>query len=175
MWKIYLLLNSGDILLPESLRNVYSFLKSEEYDILSGSIIKGHNINTIKFKIARNYKYFKRNILYNLSLNHPATFVARSVYLNYGTYDESFKICADHAYFFKLSKIKLLRFIFIDEDITFMKLGGVSEKYSSIFTRAKEKYKIHVSADISLVKRIFYFIRFLFVNTLKIPLRNLRY
>lgn len=59
---------------------------------------------------------------------HPTLFLKRSVYTSYGMFDLNFKIAADYDFILRVFSKKNLRFYYLPETITIMRVGGASNK-----------------------------------------------
>lgn len=66
----------------------------------------------------------RRELLAKMRVAHPATFIARSVYAQYGDYSVGFKIAADHDFLLRIwDKVKVG---FLPKTLVRMRVGGVS-------------------------------------------------
>jgi len=104
---------------------VAGFIKSGA-DIIYGDIsyIEEHHgltINLIK-------KSDHHNLKTNMSIFHPATFVHRTCYFQYGLYDLSFRIASDYDYFLKLF-LRGVKFYRVDKVLANFRDGGASGNY----------------------------------------------
>jgi glycosyltransferase involved in cell wall biosynthesis len=76
-----------------------------------------------------------------MPLNHPAMFVANSIYAEAGLYREDLRICSDYDFVLKLLKLKV-EIRFIPEVLTEMRAGGISDSPATLFTRLHEGFRI---------------------------------
>ena len=76
-----------------------------------------------------------------MPLNHPAMFVANSIYAEAGLYREDLKICSDYDLVLKLLDRKV-EIRFIPEVLTEMRAGGISDSPGSLLTRLHEGFQI---------------------------------
>ena len=76
-----------------------------------------------------------------MPLNHPALFVANSIYAETGLYREDLKICSDYDFVLKLLDRKV-EIHFIPEVLTEMRAGGISDSPATLFTRLHEGFRI---------------------------------
>lgn len=76
-----------------------------------------------------------------MPLNHPAMFVANSIYAEVGLYREDLRICSDYDLVLKLLERKV-ESRFIPEVLTEMRAGGMSDSPATLFTRLHEGFRI---------------------------------
>jgi len=141
-----------------TINNIVSRYKTQDYPIISGAL----NFRGYDGKILRISKSSaeKAKIAYDkgwMGIVHPATLVPKSVYEIVGYYDDSFKISGDTDWFHRAYSMNM-KFLFIDDIITNMNDGGISnqirykileadysrfakKKYPNVFVRAL-KYMI---------------------------------
>jgi glycosyltransferase involved in cell wall biosynthesis len=143
--KIIGILNSGDLYHPDTLHLVdrlYGENSQIDRLIITGAMERFNELNRVKFIQIRTQKDLERNINLGMPLNHPATFVSKSVYESVGYFNPEYKICGDHDWLFRVYHSRSTQFIFTDRVLASMSMGGVSEKTSSLWLRAREKIKI---------------------------------
>lgn len=84
-------------------------------------------------------------------INHPSTFIPRSIYQKYGGYDPIFKIAGDWDIFIKYKIVNNVRFKKIDNVLTDYQVGGLSTtKPLLIFKEMhyiRKKYKFYKTID----------------------------
>ncbi len=76
-----------------------------------------------------------------MPLNHPAMFVANSIYAETGLYREDLKICSDYDFVLKLLDRKV-EIRFIPEVLTEMRAGGISDSPTTLLTRLHEGFQV---------------------------------
>lgn len=138
--QVVSILNCADLFLTDALSEVSIFFSSDKkLSVLTGAIIKYDNFH--EFNLYTDEENFNSLINYTMPCNHPATFVPLKVYKCFGLFNSFFKICGDYdlIYRFHFSGVK-----FYHSDFLFvrMQLGGVSEKYDSVFKRSIEHFII---------------------------------
>lgn len=70
---------------------------------------------------------------------HPSMFLKKEVYSNYGDFDLSYKISADYDFILRIFKETELKFQYIPEVITKMRVGGASNRsLQNIIKKSKE-------------------------------------
>ena len=73
---------------------------------------------------------------------HPTLFLKREVYLKHGNFDLSYKIAADYDFMLRVLKDQSLKFSYIPEVITKMRVGGASNRsLKNIIQKTKEDYR----------------------------------
>jgi glycosyltransferase involved in cell wall biosynthesis len=76
-----------------------------------------------------------------MPLNHPAMFVANSIYAEAGLYREDLRICSDYDFVLNLLKRKV-EIRFVPEVLTEMRAGGISDSPATLITRLHEGFRI---------------------------------
>jgi glycosyltransferase involved in cell wall biosynthesis len=143
--KIIGILNSGDLYNPETLKivdRIYCKFSENQSLIITGAMERFDELTKTKFTQLRTEKDLKRNINFGMPLNHPATFVTKNVYETVGYFNPDYKICGDHDFIFRVYYSRSTKFSFTDRVLASMSMGGVSEKISSLWIRAREKIEI---------------------------------
>ena len=73
---------------------------------------------------------------------HPTFFLKRNVYEKHGHFDLSFKIAADYDFMLRVLKDQSLKFSYVPEVITKMRVGGASNRsLKNIIQKTKEDYR----------------------------------
>ncbi|MDO8263090.1 MAG: glycosyltransferase family 2 protein [Gallionella sp.] len=76
-----------------------------------------------------------------MPLNHPAMFVANSIYAEAGLYREDLRICSDYDFVLKLLD-RRVEIRFIPEVLTEMRAGGISDSPTTLLTRLREGFQV---------------------------------
>lgn len=126
-----LFLNSGDALTSPNALDDFINHNSFKGDIIYGDYMfeEGHKIYPDELP----EYYFMRT-----SLPHQSTFFKRSVFEKMGTYDESYKIGADRAFFIKCFEDKSITFQHIEYFLTLFDLSGLSNDPNYLARKKKE-------------------------------------
>ena len=83
-----------------------------------------------------------KNLLFGDMPPHPASFIKKKVYINYGLYNTKFQIASDYEFFLRTLKKHKLRFKILEDEIVRMRTGGKSDKnIKSYFITTKEILK----------------------------------
>ena len=137
------IINSDDMLTENALEELNSIIQEyPDYDVYYG--------NSIIFdkKSAHIYKpdCDINNILKYMFISHPSTFVRKSCYEKYGTFDVNYKCAMD---FELLSKMYLngAKFKYFDYECTWFRLGGASRTKDNI--TKKESIQIAIRNGIN--------------------------
>jgi glycosyltransferase involved in cell wall biosynthesis len=74
---------------------------------------------------------------------HPTMFIKRDVFLKYGLYDLRYRISSDYDLILRLMKEEKLKFDYLPDVVTRMRLGGVSNnRLDNILQKSTEDYRI---------------------------------
>ena len=147
-----LFLNSGDILINNSiLENLFSFKISEDI-ILCRSLPDSEKENQLYFENNIASSEITFNDLFITSFNHQATLIKRVLFNTYGLYNEKFKIVSDHLFIIKVLGLSNGSFNFIDLIITSYNTDGISKNVkdyyeTEIVTGYKEIMPDRIYAD----------------------------
>lgn len=167
--KIIGILNSGDFYSPDALTTVaqlYSQQSENDYLIITGAMYRFDEQSQFKFKQQRSEIDLHRDINVGMPINHPATFVTQKIYQTIGCFNPEYKICGDHDFLFRVYHSQQVKFIFSDRVLASMSMGGVSEKLSSLWIRAKEKIAIR-KERLNIIHNLAISVRFILVGSIK--------
>lgn len=114
-----LFLNGGDELFDnESLLVASKYLSN--YLLVIFDIHLKNNNGIVEWKVPHKID------LYPGSIPHNGTFIARNLFLKYGLYNETFKICADHEFFTRIIEKHKVKYIVHNRFISIFHLDGIS-------------------------------------------------
>ena len=137
--KYLLFLNSGDFLENDNVLHTINHHLDGDYSILAGNIVfdedSGRRLREHPEKISFSY-------LVGNAISHPSTFIKRNLFLEYGNYDERFKIVSDWAFFLKVLGVNNESFCKISETITIFDTKGISSKNESLAMVNIEREKV---------------------------------
>lgn len=106
-----LFLNSGDILKDYSvLDRVYCHLNEDDIIYSDLEVITDQGAHIQKHYDSLSFQYFLK-----ASLPHPASFIKKSLFVRYGLYDESLKICSDWKFFTEVICRQNARYKYIND------------------------------------------------------------
>ena len=123
-------LNSGDSLVSDDITmRMTEALKSKEYpSILYGNMLKDMSGG----KVMRDKGFAGKSIsflgFYTGSLNHPSSYIQKSLFEKYGCYDENLKIVSDWKWFLQAIILGGEKPVYVDMDVTLFDMNGISEK-----------------------------------------------
>lgn len=135
-------LNSGDLLASDSVVEymLSALSKTEDTDIIYGNMIKVSDIDNIShLKIKRSQvdscgatSNITLKMFYRGCLNHSPAYIKRSLFDEYGMYDESLKICSDWKFYMQSIVLGNAKVRYVDLDVTIFDMNGISETRKDI-------------------------------------------
>lgn len=139
------ILNSGDRYTQNALQQVAQLYQencSVEQLIITGAMIRFDPKTKIEFVQRRQQTDLVQKINWGMPINHPATFVTKSVYQTIGYFDSEFKIGGDYDFIYRAYHNRAVKFVFTDSILAVMSMGGISEKLSGVMIRAREAMQV---------------------------------
>ncbi len=136
------LLNCGDCYVAGALTVVLTEIRNAagvEAAIAGGVAMLDKSGNTISTDMVDRSSL--RNKFRFMPLNHPAMFVAASVYAKVGSYREDLRICSDYDFVLKLLNHQV-DILFVPKVLTEMRAGGISDSPGTLITRLSEGFRI---------------------------------
>lgn len=127
-------LNSGDCLTSEDItKRMTDALKSKGYpSILYGNMLKDMSDG----KVLRDKGFAGKSIsflgFYTGSLNHPSSYIRKTLFEKYGRYDENLKIVSDWKWFLQAIILGGEKPVYVDIDVTLFDMNGISEKNKAL-------------------------------------------
>ena len=114
---------------PEVVEKMYAALeKSGHPSILYGNMLKDMSGG----KVMRDKGFAGKSIsflgFYTGSLNHPSSYIQKSLFEKYGCYDENLKIVSDWKWFLQAIILGGEKPVYVDMDVTLFDMNGISEK-----------------------------------------------
>ncbi len=142
--KIIGLLHSDDLLAEATtLEKIKHAFDESGADVVYGDLLYVDKQDTSK--IIRYWKSqpFKASLLNRGWMPaHPTVFAKREVYAKHGQFDLSFNIAADYDLMLRIFQDKTLKFAYVPEVITRMRVGGASNKsIKNILHKSGEDYR----------------------------------
>ena len=146
------IINCGDGYYPGALEKAAEFyaLKENQEKVLCGQMQKVNEDREDLFICEMNEEIFNSKLHNAMPLNHPATFIPNKLYKEHGHFNPSFKITGDYDLIYRFYHRKI-QFQFSEEMFAYMRAGGISELWSSVFIRVKEHYMVRKGYRNSLV------------------------
>jgi len=103
-------------------------------------LVQSENINKI-VRIWSSKPFSPKFLNYGWMPPHPALFLKESVYKKHGVFDLSFKISSDYDFILRIFKDQDLKYAYIPETITKMRVGGASNgSFKKFIQKTREDY-----------------------------------
>jgi glycosyltransferase involved in cell wall biosynthesis len=135
-----LFLNSGDWLVDENV--LLNFCQSNFVeDIVSGNLLTYKDGNK-KLRESVKAEELSFDLFYKDSLPHPATFIKRKLFFDYGLYNENNRIVSDWEFFLKTLVINNCSYNHFDRIISVFDLTGLSSQPAMGELTKKERQKV---------------------------------
>ena len=134
------ILNSGDSLCNEHVvEKMLKALEDSQYpSLLYGNMIKVAFDGQVIGKSGR-VEYSLRQY-YSSTMNHDCCYIKRSLFDEYGLYDESLKIVSDWKWFLQAIGMGKVKPVYADIDVTLFDANGISE--TNLDLRNKERRQV---------------------------------
>lgn len=151
-----LFMNSGDELIddPFILEKCLPYLQQ---DVVSFScqLRKNGSLQGIRTHAA-NPSLFQ---LWMSGLKHQSTFIKRSLFKKYGSYDESFRIAGDYEFWIRIGIHPHVRFQGVNQIIAIFELDGVSQQatWGEEHERIEQMWLPHLIADFKRLRELNFF------------------
>lgn len=164
------LINAGDGLMPGALKYIAEHLQDTD-QIIYGKTIAVDKKNNLRYlrQIPDNLN-LSRMVYNGLIFTHQSAFVKRTIYENYGLYDESFKLVMDSDLFMHFYYDKNVKFRYMNYNLVFMLCGGISSNVSIALIqeqiRIAEKYGGYTKIKV-IQKHLIEFVKIFLINLLK--------
>jgi glycosyltransferase involved in cell wall biosynthesis len=150
------ILNSDDWYNDSAVSELVKIQVKNEFSIISANMNKVDKNKKI-LKVLYNKKNLPKYIRRTMPINHPATFVNRSVYDKIGNYNCEYRLSADYDLILRAYNTGV-HFIFMDTILVNMRNTGATHQLNNIFVTAKEDYAIR-KAHFIKGAQIYYFLR----------------
>ena len=142
------ILNSGDCLASNSVVNdMLTALEQNSYpEILYGNMLKTFDWETYKRDTScKNSDYTPNSFLYfyNGTLNHNSAYIKRTLFEQFGFYNEKMKICSDWEWYVRTIVLGNITPVYVNIDVTIFDMNGVSEsagKNKHIIQQERSEY-----------------------------------
>ena len=142
------ILNSGDCLASNSVvNNMLTALEQNAYPkILYGNMLKTFDWKTYKRDTScKNPDYTPESFLYfyNGTLNHNSAYIKRTLFEQFGFYNEKMKICSDWEWYVRTIVLGNITPVYVNIDVTIFDMNGISEsagKNKHIIQQERSEY-----------------------------------
>lgn len=133
-------LNSGDTLFDNQVveKMIAQLEANNQPDILIGRLHK-HMLDGTLFPNPINTNFSFLRFYFN-SINHPATYIKKELFLKYGLYDESLKIVSDWKWFMQVIAFHNIKPTITNVDVAIFDMTGISE--TNVSLRENERRKV---------------------------------
>ena len=126
------LVNADDWITDDALDIVYSTVLQKNLDncIISGAmnLIDPISLNITRVAHSNTKGLEMMDKTFKMGVAHPSTIVSKTVYRDYGLYDDRFYIAADLDFVLRMKK-QGIPFIFIDKILSNFRIDGVSNQF----------------------------------------------
>ncbi|MBP0902858.1 glycosyltransferase family 2 protein [Mariniflexile gromovii] len=164
------IINSDDWFELDALSQILKVKRDTLFSIISGNKNKVNNKNKV-YKTVENKKDIEKYIGRIMPLNHPATFVDKSVYEQIGFFNTNYKLSADYELIFRAYSAGV-QFLFTDKVIVNMRNTGATHLTKNLFITAKEDFEIRKNNKVKFA--YLYYIKRLVFNYLVIVRSKLK-
>lgn len=147
--KLIGILNSDDFYEYAAVEHMVDAMTDEKYQILYGFA------RYIKAGIECSIERRSHNFLREGMISHPACFVTKAVYNDFGKYDLRYISAADYDFMLRMSQIDEIRFYPVDYLITNFSLGGMSATAAAWLDLQKLRRDYRMISDKEYERQIF--------------------
>ena len=136
------LVNADDFYADGAIQTVAETYAEHPDSIIVGAMNQvktGGSTYTLRRNLSQSY--LDDTIRYTMPINHPATFVPTSVYERLGTFDAKFQILGDYDFICRCYQADV-PFVFVDQVLSNMRVGGLSSGANNVLQRARERYVV---------------------------------
>lgn len=131
-------LNSGDTLAAPDVTGRMMEAMEEGVDVLYGDMLKiGENGQFVDRSCAR--EDVTLNMFYRGCLNHSPAYIKRSLFDEYGYYDETLKICSDWKFYMQSIVLGKATTKHVDIVVTHFDMNGISETRKDILNEERNR------------------------------------
>jgi glycosyltransferase involved in cell wall biosynthesis len=117
------IINAGDWYEPNAVRNVVNMFLTADADIVHGKM-QMWEMGIKSELVSANAEM----LIWEMTLNHPATFIRRECYEKIGYYNTDFHYAMDYEWALR-AKTRDLKMIFVESCLANMNRGGVSNRF----------------------------------------------
>ena len=131
-------LNSGDTLAAPDVTERMMAAMEDGVDVLYGDMLKiGEKQNSVDRSCAR--ENVTLNMFYRGCLNHSPAYIKRSLFDEYGLYDETLKICSDWKFYMQSIVLGKATTKHVDIVVTHFDMNGISETRKDILNEERNR------------------------------------
>jgi len=144
--------HSDDLLAqPDVLSKIMRCFQQNEIDGVFGDLIYVDKNNSSKNLRCWKSCDFDRKLLFRGWMPaHPTLFLRKEVYQKHGSFNLNYKIASDYDFMLRILKDPALKFVYLPEVITKMRMGGASNRsFKNLVQKSHEDYRILKSNNFS--------------------------
>lgn len=154
--------NADDFIEPDALSNLKDIIAEQDENnlpVISGALhfMSKDGKKLINIQSSNKEKCNKAYRHNSMGVTHPATLVPRTIYVEHGAFDPTFKIIGDIDWFHRTYAAGV-SFIFTNSIITNMCDGGISNQFDYVKS-AKDRWRFLKHKYSSVLLRTYHFIR----------------
>ncbi|MCX6239096.1 MAG: glycosyltransferase family 2 protein [Bacteroidia bacterium] len=138
-------LHSDDMFGSEhTISNIVETFEKTEADVVYGDLVFVHRLDTTKvLRYWKSSPFSSRKLNFGWMPPHPTVFIRREVFEKYGCFDLSFCISSDYDFLLRVFKDSSLKFVYMPELITIMRIGGISTgTFKNSIRKSKQDYLV---------------------------------
>lgn len=151
-----LFMNSGDELIDDPFV-LEKCLPNLQADVISFScqLRKNQHIQGVRQHVEKPTLFQ----LWSRGLKHQSTFIKRSLFESFGSYDESFKVAGDYEFWIRIGINPQIQFRGVDQVIAIFELNGVSQQatWGEEHLRVEQMWLPHVITDFKKLQELYVF------------------
>ena len=142
-------LNSGDLLAADTVveKMMSALSKTDDTDIIYGNMIKVKDIDNISNLKIKNKQVdscgstsnITLKMFYRGCLNHSPAYIKKSLFDQYGLYDETLKICSDWKFYMQSVVLGSAKVMYVNLDVTIFDMNGISETRKDILENERQQ------------------------------------
>lgn len=132
-------LNSGDYLATPDVTQRMVCALNDEVDILYGNLKKVMPNGKLLPDASGATDDVTFNMFYRGCLNHSPAYIKRSLFDEYGLYDETLKICSDWKFYMQSIVLGKAKVQYVDIDVTIFDMTGISETRKDILNEERNR------------------------------------
>ncbi len=134
------ILNSGDMLASDGIVGAMheALALHNEPDILYGNMLKDKATSLCRDRCFAGNKITMRG-MYRGTLNHSPAYIKRSLFDQYGFYDENYKIVSDWKWYLQVIIFGGVEPVYVDLDVTVFEMTGISETNKTLDKEERKK------------------------------------
>lgn len=130
-------LNSGDWLCSQTVIQEAIDLSIKE-DIVYGNMVKVYPDGRLLCDKGPQRDQLTLGDMYFSTINHSSSFIKKELFITFGLYKEEYKIVSDWAFFLKVIGLERVNVKYIDLDINYFDMTGISNTQLKIRYKEKE-------------------------------------